>query len=355
MSKLNCEVIAYSNGGHVQQILTGYFLLKQENIINLKTKFEKIGFSDINKDKHLVNAKDTHVKVIINEGITIYYDLHDSYEIDIEVLEGVDVYFKRSYMQSYIDSLKESESKKIFELGMNYLVYPTNIDFSSIKNFLRGFNLPFVNTNFPKLKDIEEFSIHKDKIDKKILFMARTWDPYDDKNRAKDKVEERKEINETRASCIRALRKEFGKDFEGGFSNTEYTRKNYKDCIFENSKLTRKREYINYLKQFPICIASTGLHGSIGWKFGEYVSMSKAIITEKLHYSLPGNFTNEKNYLDFTTADECVEQTLKVHSDNNLRLEMMNQNAKYYYQYLRPNSLVLNSILKAIEIDEISQ
>lgn len=51
------------------------------------------------------------------------------------------------------------------------------------------------------------------------------------------------------------------------------------------------------VKESDICITTTGLHRSIGWKFAEYIAASKAIVTEKLNYSpgteLKANFTRE--------------------------------------------------------------
>ena len=363
MIKLNCEVITYANTGHVQQILTGLYLLKKQGIINLISKVENINSYDTTKEMHLRDSKQYHLQMILDGRIVVYFDLHDSYEIDSSILESVDIYFKRSYLNSYVEKIESFNSKKIFELGFNYWVYPNHIDIDNIKRsfsvktvkgkvslLLKALNLPISLTNSPKLKYLEELHGWKNGNNKKILFMARTWDPYDNPDRPKHKVEERKAINEFRASCIRSLTKEFGKDFSGGFSPTRYTLENYKDCVFPNSKLTTKNKYLHYLREFPICIASTGLHDSIGWKFGEYVAMSKAIVSEKLIYSLPKDFEIEKNYLDFLTPFELIEQTHKLYDNKDKRLSMMHANSEYYYKYLKPDVLVYNAILLALKI-----
>lgn len=350
MSKLHCEITVYGSMGHTQQILTGFFMLKKQGLLDFTSKIKKT---------HLdIQEKAYHVKVLI-EGINIYYDLTDGHEINMEALESVDIYFKRSYLESYINGLEESKSKKIFVLGMNYFVFPNTIDTSNIvrslsfnstkaklSSFLKALNLPSVITNSPKLKNMEALASSLERDNRKILFLTRTWDPYMDGVENPEIVE----INEMRANCIRALRKEFGSDFQGGFSDTEYTRKYYKDCIFENTKLTRKSAYLKYIKEFPICITTTGLHGSIGWKLGEYVAMSKAIVTEKLQYAVPGDFSNEKNYLEFNTVEESVERTLSLYQNDAKRFQMMHENASYYSKYLKPDSLVLNSILQAMSL-----
>ncbi len=363
MSILNCEIIAYGNTRHAQQIFTGYFLLKRQGIINLTSKIENIKFNNLSKPQHIRDAKKYHTKVIINNEINVYYDMHDSYEIDLEELYNVDIYFKRSYLDNYIDKLGYDKSKKIYKLGLYYPVFPNNIDFQNIKrsiflstgkaklsSFMRAINLPASLTNAPKLKNLQEFPLKKYKTNKKILFMTQAWDPYDQKDRSSDKISERREINESRASYIRALKKEFGKDFYGGFSKTRYTLENYKDCIVPDDHLTSKSKYLELLKNFSICVATTGLHNSIGAKFGEYFAMSKAIVSEKLIYSLPGNLKAGKHYLEFKTPLECVEQVTILHQDDNKKYEMMIDNAKYYYMYLKPDILVYQSILKALAI-----
>jgi hypothetical protein len=96
-----------------------------------------------------------------------------------------------------------------------------------------------------------------------------------------------------------------------------------------------------------ICVATTGLHGSIGGKFAEYVCLSKAILSEKLQYAVPGDLREGRNYLEFTTADECVEQAWRLFSDRALRNRLMCNNARYYNAWLRPDMLILNSLLTA--------
>jgi len=63
------------------------------------------------------------------------------------------------------------------------------------------------------------------------------------------------------------------------------------------SNLSNRRNYLEVMKQSDICISSMGLHQSIGWKTGEYIAASKAIINESFHYKVVGDFQIGKNYL----------------------------------------------------------
>jgi hypothetical protein len=139
-----------------------------------------------------------------------------------------------------------------------------------------------------------------------------------------------------------------GTRFLGGFNHNAYTTAAYEDCLVKNAAITEKESYLRTLRSFPICIATTGLHGSNGWKLAEYVACAKAILSEPLVYEVPGGFAPGRNYLEFMSPGQCVEQAHRLLADQNLRNELMTANALYYRAHLRPDSLVLNSFLMAL-------
>ncbi|ENO0816296.1 hypothetical protein PAK39_15700 [Proteus mirabilis] len=95
------------------------------------------------------------------------------------------------------------------------------------------------------------------------------------------------------------------------------------------------------MKEHEICITSTGLHKSTGWRFGEFVAASRAIISEPLNYVVPGNFDN---YLPFNNIEELYLAIEKLVNDKELRYDMMKRNNIYYNNYLKPDRLILNTI-----------
>ena len=183
----------------------------------------------------------------------------------------------------------------------------------------------------------------------KVLFMTAAHDPYDDPYRSKEKIEERVHNNERRADCVRLLRKELGPNFYGGFIHNKFSVEKYKDVLLDMPTNSKKKRYLLRLKKFPICIATTGIHGSIGWKFAEYVAFSKAIVSERLEYEIPGQFGPMRNYLVFSSPDECVEQSVKLMADDELRYQLMTNNAEYYQSYVKPNILVFNALSNVID------
>jgi hypothetical protein len=181
----------------------------------------------------------------------------------------------------------------------------------------------------------------------KILFLVTAYDPDDHPDRSAAKAEERYQINETRASCLRLLKQALGPRFFGGFDRNPYTLERYPDLVVPRA-VTAQGSYIETMRSYPICVATTGLHDSIGWKLAEYVAFGKAIVSEKLNYEVPGEFAPERNYLEFSSAEECVVAAERLLEDAGLRKAMMTSNTRYYEAYVRPDALVLNALLTAL-------
>jgi hypothetical protein len=96
-------------------------------------------------------------------------------------------------------------------------------------------------------------------------------------------------------------------------------------------------------------VATTGLHGSTGWKLAEYVAFAKAIVSERLVYEVPGAFAPGRNYIEFTSPEECLNGAVRLIEDGALRQQLMQNNAAYYRDYLRPDALVRNALQTALE------
>ena len=183
----------------------------------------------------------------------------------------------------------------------------------------------------------------------RVLFMTRAWNPDNFPEQAAPGESEYwrrvcNEVNETRAAIIDALRKKLGDKFYGGFSHDKYSIKKYGKFLLTDTRMSKKKAYINMLKEFPICIASTGLFNSIGWKLAEYIAFSKAIVSEPLYFEVPGDLGKDNNYLEFTTADQCVEKTLLLLNDQQKRTEIMGNNNRYYNEYLSPDKLIWRTL-----------
>lgn len=342
----NCE-LHYFKSPHLSQIYDGFYKLSKSGIINLTIKASK---GDTTKPL---------LKVILDNKITIIYDtldglnwINDSVENNLLFFKNnykCDFYFKRSYKESILKYAPKN--CHLYPLGLNYNVYSNDNFSSSIKDITM--DLIKKNPIFTYISNKRNFSSkyfeHYPVLNKKtkVLFLTRLWNPNDvELDHLKT---ERELINTNRISCIKACNKKFGSSFLGGIQRDSYSLKIAKELIMPDS-ITNKEKFIYNVKRHDICIATTGLHDSIGWKFGEYVAASRAIISEPLNYELPGNFDIYKNYFKYNNEDELMNLIETLLKDKDKLQEMMINNFHYYNNYLKPEVLVLNTLLKAYKM-----
>ncbi|MFI3190717.1 hypothetical protein BCS42_05820 [Crenothrix sp. D3] len=344
-----CE-LDYLPSNHLSQIYTGFEQLKKAGVIDLSIRYtgEKTG------------ATKPVLKVKINNKYKVIYDTLDglnwikgSIEDNLNYIKthlDADFYFKRSYSKNI---LKYFPSHcKVYPLGLNYYVESEDFYFVGIKESIKHYikeiyvitKILKINKNF-YTNDFEFYPFVSKET--KILFFTRLWTPDDIIGKHfKSQIES---INENRVRYIKACKKEFGDCFTGGLENDTYSNLhakglNAEDLIVPYS-LTNRKTFLNTIKNHNICITTTGLHNSIGWKFGEYVAASRAIVSEPLAYELPGDFKSPKNYLAFSNEEELISRINLLRENKDLLFEIMKNNFHYYNNYVRPDKLVLNTLL----------
>jgi hypothetical protein len=361
MSRMQCTLICHSNSRHLQQLYTGFHILHRKKRINLVQKICLPDFSAHCDSFPLQTAHHAYLRVLINNKIRVFYDFRDSPEIDDTVLSTVDFYFKRSYAEEVVKT--KSDKHKILPSGLYYSVLENRFDTYNmrrsllehdIKTRIKTFMLATCTNEGPGSKlffapRIKRFEQYPDfSATPRAIFIVRAWNPASNPARSPEKIVEIEELNLMRARCIRSLRKTFGKHFTGGFFREPYALQNFGDCLLPDTYSSKPSQYIQLLKQFPIGIATTGLHRSTGAKLAEYVAHSKAIVSETLHNQVVGDFKPEHNYLHFSSAEECTEQVARLFDNPQLRYRLMMNNYRYYHSFLRPDVLVLYSLTRAM-------
>jgi hypothetical protein len=361
MSIPKCQLGCHSVSPHLQQLYTGFSMLHAAGRIELSQRLIKNRTIRYASDaEHLRDAGHAHLDAVVGGEIKLHFDTHDAGEIAIGELETCDYYFKRSFSRAWVDCVPPKQRSKVLPLGLNYRVYSSHVDRFALRRSMllntgvrskaaglkRALDVRNRLGFHPRLEDIEAPPDHE--AAPKILFLAATHDPRNDPERSPEKVEERREINEARAQCIRLLRRALGDRFLGGFSQNAFSLRHYPDLVIANRDMTTQASYVEIMKRHTICIATTGLHGSTGWKLAEYVACSRAILSEPLLFEVPGEFSEGRNYLLFTSPEECVERAQELISNKELRSRLMTNNALYYQSYVRPDSLVHNALATAM-------
>ncbi len=358
LSKIDVVLKISSTLSHISQIVTGFYLLKKAKKITLKTV-------DATSERNLPH--DLFIEARIN-GHLVGFDVCDGVDTDMDIdryfsyldTSGVEFVFLRSFSKDILRIFPQQHREKMFPLGMNYHVSFYRNPLNSVRYCAGGVDVKLKKliTNFAKFLfgisksiSVKSFETKSKSLNNphKILFFARLWKPEDNlDNRG---FEECKQINMMRISIIRKLKEKYPQSFIGGLEDTSYTRETAPDLIV-NKKFTKKKNYLKTMKNSDICIASMGLHKSIGWKNAEYVAAGRAIVCEQLYYDVPGDFSDGKNYLSFKNADECIEKVSILYENPKEILKMQNENKKYYNDYLKPDSIIMNAIKKVLELTQ---
>jgi hypothetical protein len=337
----DCEV-SYSPALHLNQIYDGFEKLEKAGVVRLSVK-------------RASGAPSSLLKVLVNNKYRVIYDTLDglnwikgSEEENLNYFKHnitADFYFKRSFNQKIVENAPKNCC--VFPLGLNYFIKSKG-KFSGdwqqkIKDLIKNnaiISKYYNKTNFYS----SSFEFYPMPLNEsKILFMARLWNP--DEVSLDYLKAEREQINKNRIEHIRACRQVYGDNFIGGLRHDAFSMRYAKDLLLPFS-LTKKENFLKTIRECNICVATTGLHRSIGWKFGEYVAASRAIVSEALAYQLTGDFEKDKNYLEFTNTTELINSLNALKNDKEKIFEMMTNNFQYYNNYVRPDKLVLNTLLK---------
>ena len=351
MRQISCELLTQSAPPHLQQIFTGFTNLAQAGIVDVSERFVR-GPA----------ARDWTLTVRAH-GRTIVYDVHDSHIVDPVLLDAADYYFKRSFQPAYVATLG-SHATRVHPLGLNYEVLPDHLDFAGARRnwHLRRGHRRFsgvisalhLSPRFTPRQHVFENGMRSHQ-GGRALFLTRAWDPHDAPEREQHGIDQREAINEMRARCIARLRDDLGDRVLAGFAHSEFAMRCYPDLLVPDPSLCDKRRYLAAVRQADVCVTTTGVHGSVGWKLGEYVALGKAIVSERIAHRLPGNFRAGTHYLDFSSDEACVAAVHALLSDPARRRAMAAANRAYYQQHLRPDQLVLNTLRTALQNDaEIS-
>lgn len=329
--------IKYSHNQQLSLFYVGLELLRRSKKIKYKLDF--------------FNAKSNNSAVLFGEinRKTFCIDCLDGYNWINGTLEENLSYFKNSISADFIfkrninpDLSNLLPGCSFFSFGFNYAV---GLNIFSNKKFLIGFlNNPYWILRYWRLlSGYYDYTTFENKPEIKktqtILYQVRLWDP----KSAKDKFnqEQRNQMNSFRVACVKALKKHFPSRAIVGVEDSDYARSVCPELIIPK-KETSRNHYFNLIRESAIGVTTNGLHHSIGWKMGEYIAASRAIVCERPYFLFPPNFYEGQNYLGFSTPEELLIQVDQLLTYPKKIEEMMCSNQEYYLNYQRPDKLVWN-------------
>lgn len=343
-----------SNSRHIGQPVAGFLMLQEKKKLKVSFLHQPSGF-DIAKLPH------EHCVAAFIDGKTLIFDMADGYNSKAgfnftDTLQNVDFYFKRSFSsQKNISIINNADLlQKLHPYGFNY--YIDYFSIGSLRRLIRTAKNLYNDFEFASpIRSMHQAAFIWDaqtfvrepiavSMPPRIIFCTRLW------NESCFTPQELEHINSTRIELVRALKREYGSSFVGGVEQSQLSQELCPDIILP-SDISQKANYLELMQNADICIGSIGLHQSTGWKTGEYIAASKAIVNEKIVYEVPGNFQEKVNYLPFTSVDECMEAVAFLYNDPEAIRNMSEANREYYQKYNSPEKLISNALhIAGIEI-----
>ena len=342
-----CNVRVGAHSGHVLQIYAGLYMLHAEGCIVLRQRF----------DDAECRAQPHGVLVEVEGAGRVYFDVHDGANYRPEVLARSVLYAKRAYRSS----VHRAAGERLVPLGLNYAVYTDHAGALELARALKlleptregakrlaatlvrvvpglggALGLPTVGALSDPPPEREPAQ---------AIFLARTWDPNEVPPLPEAAV---RDMNDLRANCIRLLRARLGERFLGGFERSGYALEHYRDCVVDAGLSTRRRDYLRRVRDYAVCVATNGLWDSIGWKFAEYMALGKAIVCEPMKFEVPGGLAAGRNFLEFTTPEDCAARVAGLLECREVRRRMGQSNAAYFREFASPEAVVGRVLFAAL-------
>lgn len=348
----HCHVRLARLGVGARQLLLGLARLARRGDIRLTQEVMEPPPDLLDGPLHLRDKACWDVDLIVDGRWWARIDVHIGTEIHATAYRACDLYFKR-----YIDrrSIRGPDWPKLRPYTLVYDVVEEGFDLYEARR-VAAQALPLAERTrqlarlvFSMLRSsvgagsrltIDDLRAAPDPgRDPVALFMTRLWDPGLYENYCLSSAEELRAMNELRVACIRALRRELGPRFEGGVQRTPFTVREFPDVALESVSAGSRRHFIEAVRRHPVCITTAGPHRSNGYKFAEYVALSRAIVAEPVATEIPGRFAEPRNYLTFTSPHSCVDRVVRLLDDATLRESQMHANARYFDTWMEPERL----------------
>ena len=308
--------------------------------------------------------------------LKICYDLQDGTDISsVDGLEKCDIYFKRSYSIDFINStqqIKNSELRpKILPYGLNWpcksafetgqftctLIFnlATGIYWRNPKKALKLIIRSAANAvASPAIATGRRSQLVTSEIEYEphnpaepvILFQTRLFDPALSKKDPDQIIR----MNKVRVATMRALKEAFGDKVVGGFIPNDYTLRSHPEVHdMITTQPTSRPQYLQLVKRCLVAVFTLGILDSNGWRLPEFLATSRCIVSEPLKYELPVPLEPEKHCIYFSNPDGCVKACQRILADRSLAASMRENSFQYYYDHVRPASIVMKSLDAAMQ------
>lgn len=313
---------------HFSQLIAGLEYLKNKRHIELYYNFSPGRYAE-------------NIFKLEVSGVNVFFDLADNSKVDQSIFRMSDFYVKRMLKK------KDYEAQhRLIPYGLYLPVYYKN----SFLKYLFLNDLSYWKLSLKYWKTFSGALGVQDSIavnemsnivstpseNKKILFRSRLWDAGNKHPEWKRKI--RRDLNGDRINLNHLLQEKFGEAFIGGIRKDNFATKECPELVLPE-KVFHRISYLNKLKESSIGIATPGLEGSIGARFGEFMANGLAIVTNPIdEFQQLGPLREGEHYLSYRTHKECLEKTEMLFSNEKYRRHIQLSNREYYDNRVHPGA-----------------
>lgn len=280
----------------------------------------------------------------------VCFDIHDrSYVFNDAALRECDTYYKRSYHQPDVDAVGDGLRDRIAPFGPVYVSACRHYRFRLVAGWLNR-ALKSGRGALSSCNHLLDYLMLPDPrcferpaavaAPGKVLLQTRLWT-----DREVTGAPLASEINAERVELVRVLKAGLGDAFIGGLVPTPLSRQQHPDLVC--AWKTKRRAYLATMQACLIGVYSRGLHDSTAWKLGEYLASSLCIVASGLRNALPVPLDAGRQFLPFTSPEECLEQCRHLLSHPQLVEEMRSANFDYYQKWANPAASIRACLDKA--------
>ena len=176
-----------------------------------------------------------------------------------------------------------------------------------------------------------------------VLFHTRAWP-----ERHEGVADHHTGPNFQRAELIRTLRRRLGDRFRGGFVADGYARQHFPDCLSDQP--SEPIAYLRAVQRCAVVVSTIGLRRSTPYKIPEYLSASRAIVSDPLHFGLPTPLEDGTHLLTATDPEGFADASERLLDDADLVAHLRQQAWDYYQREVRPDTLIRNRLHDLLDL-----
>jgi len=143
------------------------------------------------------------------------------------------------------------------------------------------------------------------------------------------------DVNELRARFMRVAKTSDGVVFEGGFVSSDHDPLRG-DVDLRHSQVSY-RHWLQLTRKSAVVLNTPAVYGCLGWKFGEYLALGKAIVSTPIQQQLPADLEHGIDIHVIDGSEDSMQDAVqRITRDGAYRRRLEANSRAYFDRYLHP-------------------